>query len=74
MSALDPAPFADLLAGLHLQAVAGETVLVRSTSLAAPLLLELQRSRIARWSSSSSGAASEVERTRTVSPACTSRQ
>ena len=48
MSALDPAPFADLLAGYCLEVQAGETVLVRSTSLAAPLLLELQRAILER--------------------------
>src|SRR5213080_4101601 len=35
--------FADLLAGYCLDVRAGQQVLVRSTSLAAPLLLELQR-------------------------------
>jgi aminopeptidase len=48
VSALDPAPFADLLAGYCLEVQGGETVLVRSTSLAAPLLLELQRAILER--------------------------
>jgi aminopeptidase len=48
MSALDPAAFADLLAGYCLDVQARETVLVRSTSLAAPLLLELQRAILER--------------------------
>ena len=48
MSELDPAPFADLLAGYCLDVEAQETVLVRSTSLAAPLLLELQRAILQR--------------------------
>lgn len=45
---LDPARFADLLAGYCLDVQAGEEVLVRSTTLAAPLLLELQRAILAR--------------------------
>ncbi len=48
MSPLEPAPFADLLAGYCLEVRAGENVLVRSTSLAAPLLLELQRAILER--------------------------
>jgi aminopeptidase len=44
----DPAPFADLLAGYCLDVEPGESVLVRSTSLAAPLLLELQRAILER--------------------------
>jgi len=48
MSPLEPAPFADLLAGYCLDVRGGETVLVRSTSLAAPLLLELQRAILER--------------------------
>ena len=48
MSALEPAPFADLLAGYCLEVQAGHTVLVRSTALAAPLLLELQRAILER--------------------------
>ncbi len=39
----DPAAFADLLVGYCLEVSASQQVLVRSTSLAAPLLLELQR-------------------------------
>jgi aminopeptidase len=45
---LDPRPFADLLAGYCLDVQPGEQVLVRSTSLAAPLLLELQRAILER--------------------------
>jgi aminopeptidase len=45
---LDPAAFAELLAGYCLDVAAGEQVLVRSTTLAAPLLLELQRAILAR--------------------------
>jgi aminopeptidase len=45
---LDPADFADLLSGYCLDVQPGETVLVRSTSLAAPLLLELQRAILER--------------------------
>ena len=48
MSELDPAAFADLLAGYCLEVQARETVLVRSTSLAAPLLLELQSAILER--------------------------
>ncbi len=48
MTALDSARFADLLAGYCLDIQAGEQVLVRSTSLAAPLLLELQRAILER--------------------------
>ena len=48
MSALDPAAFADLLVGYCLEPEEGEQVLVRSTSLAAPLLLELQRALLQR--------------------------
>ena len=48
MTALEPGPFADLLAGYCLEVQGGETVLVRSTSLAAPLLLELQRAILER--------------------------
>jgi len=40
--------FADLLAGYCLDVQAGQQVLVRSTSLAAPLLLELQRAILER--------------------------
>jgi aminopeptidase len=45
---LDPAPFADLLAGYCLDVQPGDAVLVRSTSLAAPLLLEVQRAILER--------------------------
>ncbi len=48
MTVLEPAPFAELLAGYCLDVQPGETVLVRSTSLAAPLLLELQRAILER--------------------------
>ena len=48
MSELDPAAFADLLAGYCLDVQEQETVLVRSTSLAAPVLLELQRAILQR--------------------------
>jgi aminopeptidase len=45
---LDPAAFAELLAGYCLEVQPGQQILVRSTSLAAPLLLELQRAILAR--------------------------
>ncbi len=45
---LDPAPLADLLAGYCLDVQAGQRVLVRSTALASPLLLELQRAILQR--------------------------
>jgi aminopeptidase len=45
---LDPAAFADLLAGYCLDVQADEAVLVRSTTLAEPLLLELQRAILRR--------------------------
>ena len=45
---LDPAPFADLLAGYCLDVQPGQQVVVRSTTLAAPLLLELQRAILER--------------------------
>ena len=48
MTALDPRAFADLLAGYCLEVRAGQQVLVRSTTLAAPLLLELQRAILER--------------------------
>jgi aminopeptidase len=48
VTALDPAPFADLLTGYCLDVQPGEVVLVRSTSLAAPLLLEVQRAILQR--------------------------
>ena len=43
----DPAAFADLLVGYCLEVRPHQQVLVRSTSLAAPLLLELQRAVLA---------------------------
>ena len=48
MTAVDPAAFAELLAGYCLEVEADQTVLVRSTSLAEPLLLELQRAILER--------------------------
>jgi aminopeptidase len=45
---LDPARFADLLAGYCLEVQAGQQVLVRSTALAAPLLLALQSAILQR--------------------------
>ncbi|HEX7300747.1 MAG TPA: aminopeptidase [Solirubrobacteraceae bacterium] len=48
MTALEPAPFADLLTGYCLDVQAGESVLVRSTTLAEPLLLEVQRAILDR--------------------------
>jgi aminopeptidase len=45
---LDPAAFADLLAGYCLDVQPDQQVLVRSTTLAAPLLLELQRAILER--------------------------
>jgi aminopeptidase len=45
---IDPAAFARLLAGYCLEARAGQQVVVRSTALAAPLLLELQRELLER--------------------------
>jgi aminopeptidase len=48
VTALDPAPFADLLAGYCLDVQPRQQVLIRSTSLAAPLLLELQRAILER--------------------------
>jgi aminopeptidase len=48
VTALDPRPFADLLAGYCLDVEPGQHVLVRSTALAAPLLLELQRAILER--------------------------
>ena len=45
---LDAARFADLLAGYCLEVEPGQEVLVRSTSLAAPLLLEVQRAILER--------------------------
>jgi aminopeptidase len=46
--ALDPAAFADLLCGYCVEARPRDQVLVRSTTLAAPLLLELQRAILER--------------------------
>jgi aminopeptidase len=48
VTGLDPAAFADLLAGYCLDVQPGQQVLVRSTTLAAPLLLELQRAILER--------------------------
>lgn len=48
MSTLDAAAFADLLTGYCLEVEKGQQVLVRSTSLAAPLLLEVQRAILER--------------------------
>jgi aminopeptidase len=48
VSRLDAARFADLLCGYCLDVQPREQVLVRSTSLAAPLLLELQRAILER--------------------------
>src|SRR6201990_401150 len=45
---LDPAAFADLLAGYCLDVQPDQQVLVRSTTLAEPLLLELQRAILER--------------------------
>jgi len=45
---LDPRAFADLLTGYCLDVQAGDQVLVRSTTLAAALLLELQRAILER--------------------------
>jgi aminopeptidase len=45
---VDPAAFADLLCGYSLDVKPGEQVLVRSTTLAAPLLLEVQRAILER--------------------------
>jgi aminopeptidase len=45
---LDPAAFADLVAGYCLEVQPGQQVLVRSTTLAEPLLLELQRAILER--------------------------
>ncbi len=45
---VDPAKFADLLTGYCLDVQPGQQVLVRSTTLAAPLLLELQRAILQR--------------------------
>jgi aminopeptidase len=45
---LDPSAFADLLAGYCLDVRPDQQVLVRSTTLATPLLLELQRAILER--------------------------
>ncbi len=45
---IDPAAFARLLAGYCLEVQPGQQVVVRSTTLAAPLLLELQRAILER--------------------------
>lgn len=45
---LDPAPFADLLAGYCLDIDEGEHVVIRSSAMATPLLLELQRAILER--------------------------
>ncbi|MDX6688564.1 MAG: aminopeptidase [Solirubrobacteraceae bacterium] len=45
---LDPARFADLLVGYCLDVKEGEEVLVRATTLAEPLLLEIQRAVLER--------------------------
>ncbi|MDQ3850638.1 MAG: aminopeptidase [Actinomycetota bacterium] len=45
---LDAGAFADLLAGYCLEVQEGQEILVRSTTLAEPLLLELQRAILAR--------------------------
>src|SRR4051794_29094218 len=47
-SSLSPTRFADLIAGYCLEVRPGQQVLVRSTSLAAPLLLEVQRAVLER--------------------------
>jgi aminopeptidase len=47
-SELDPAAFAGLLSGYCLEIGPGDVVLVRSTSLAEPLLLEVQRALLER--------------------------
>lgn len=46
--AIDPAAFADLLVGYCIDPAPGAQVLVRSTDLAAPLLVELQRAILQR--------------------------
>ena len=47
-SAPDPRAFAELIAGYCLDVQPGQQVLVRSTDLAAPLLVELQRAILER--------------------------
>src|SRR3954469_54479 len=48
VTALDPRAFADLLAGYCLDVRPGQQIMVRSTTLGAPLLLELQRAILER--------------------------
>ena len=48
MTGVDPAAFADLLAGYCLEVQPDQQILVRSTTVAAPLLLELQRAILER--------------------------
>ena len=48
MTAIDPRAFADLLAGYCLEVRAGQQIAVRSSTEAAPLLLELQRAILER--------------------------
>ena len=48
MTGVDAGAFADLLAGYCLDVRPGQQVLVRSTTQAAPLLLELQRAILER--------------------------
>jgi aminopeptidase len=48
MTALDPDRFADLLAGYCLEVAEGQQVVLRSTTLATPLLLSLQRAVLER--------------------------
>lgn len=48
MTGVDPDRFASLLCGYSLEARAGQSVVVRSTTLAAPLLLSLQRELLER--------------------------
>jgi aminopeptidase len=48
MTSLDPRAFADLLAGYCLDVRPGQQVMVRSTTLGAPLLLEVQRAILER--------------------------
>ena len=48
MSALDPVAFADLLIGYCLEVEESDHVLVRSSALAAPLLVEIQRAILER--------------------------
>ena len=48
MTELDPSAFAGLLAGYCLDVKPGQQILMRSTTLAAPLLLELERAILER--------------------------